>query len=38
MFPVDLLGQLALMGMNTFEAEKAFSKQGAFPERKEFIA
>jgi hypothetical protein len=35
MFPVDLSGQLALIGINSFEAKKAFSKKSAFKERKE---
>jgi len=30
--------QLALIGMNSFEADKASSKKSVFSERKEFIA
>ena len=34
-FAVDLFRQLALMGMNSIEAKKTFSKKSAFNERKE---
>jgi hypothetical protein len=37
-FAVDLFRQLALMGMNSFEAKKTFPKKSTFYERKECSA